>query len=256
MSGPGRYSGQFRPEFSRLHLDRDLLWVVPVSVRYIVGVTGLRFAGKSAALAHLSEKRGFEVYSLAGELRRVAGNHGIPLTPRSRLQDFGDELRAEHRDPAYLARLLLRRIHRDHLDQRGRLDPPARIAVGGFKRFEEVDVFARAVNFQQLEVASDIESRHLRAVRSGVQERELEHMGLAEPCSLQSFRDHVDARDLDGDTLPTASRWTRGYGQDVKRVSASPGKLEVMNDLTVAELGAKLDDSVSKLDRRFPASSG
>ena len=109
-----RYRGQFRPEFSRLHRDGDLFWVVPFPIRYAVGVTGERLAGKSAALAYLTEKRGFRLYSLATELRAIALHRGIPLEPRSWLQDLGDEVRAEHDDPAFLARLTLRRIRRDH----------------------------------------------------------------------------------------------------------------------------------------------
>jgi dephospho-CoA kinase len=189
MSLPRRYDRQFRPRFSRLHLDRDLRWVVPLSVRYVVAITGERFAGKSLALAHLTEKHGFEVYSLATTLRELAVEFGVPLEPRHRLQDFGDELRTEHRDAAYLARLTLRRIHRDHLDHRARAEAPRRIAVGSFKRPEEVRLFENLGRFRQFNIVSSREERLKRALSSGIMARELSHLDpppCAEPGHLQA----------------------------------------------------------------------
>src|SRR4051794_27116556 len=92
MPSQARYKGQFRPEFSRLHRDKDLFWVVPFSVRYVVAVTGERFAGKSACLSYLSEKRAFRIYSLANVLREIAIKRGMPIEPRTQLQDLGDEV--------------------------------------------------------------------------------------------------------------------------------------------------------------------
>ena len=89
-----RYAGQYAPESSRLYEDRDLFWIVPFRVQYIVGVVGRRFAGKSSALTYLHEKRGFRVYSMAAIVRDNALSIGLPLEPRSHLQDLGDDLRA------------------------------------------------------------------------------------------------------------------------------------------------------------------
>src|SRR4051794_949744 len=113
MPAADRYMGQFRPEFSRIHADRDLFWIVPFGVPRIVGLTGERFAGVTTALAYLEERHGFRVYTLGGELRRVAEERGAPVRGRRYLQDFGDQLRFENFDAAVLARRVLRRIRRD-----------------------------------------------------------------------------------------------------------------------------------------------
>ena len=244
-----RYDNQFRPEFSRLHLDRDLLWMVPFPVRYVVAITGARFAGKSAALAYLSEKRGFDVYSLAFTLREIASERGIPLEPRSRLQDLGDTLRAEHRDPAILARLTLRRILRDHLDQRRRLDSPRRVAVGGFKRPEELVVFESLQHYAQLNVWSHDTKRLARAKASGIFVLETEHIEPTPAPTSRNFRRYIDERDLFGDQRI----WTRGFDQAVGRVTANPAAEAVPNNSTLAHLGRALDEHVRRLDERFGA---
>jgi dephospho-CoA kinase len=249
---PRRYNEQFRPEFSRLHSDRDLRWVVPLSVRYVVAVTGERFAGKSAALAYLAERKGFRVYSLADTLREIAVRLGVPREPRYRLQDLGDELRAHFEDPAYLARLALRRVHRDHLDDRGTIDPLRRIAVGGFKRVEELELFERVDRFQHLRVEADRQIRFERAVGSEVMQRELAYLDPVPDPSLEVFEEYIDKRDLHGDR----NRWTAGFGQGVNDLTTASGAEPIKNRKSLAELYDRLDQEVATLDRRFRAFSG
>lgn len=246
-----RYNRQFRPEFSRLHRDRDLRWVVPFSVRYVVGITGSRFAGKSATLAYMSEKKGFEVYSLASTLREVATRLGIPVEPRYRLQDLGDELRAHFKDPAYLARMTLRLIHRDHLDQRGTIEPLRRVAVGGFKRPEELQLFENLGRFAHLNVSASAQMRLARAVESGIMERELRHLESTPPLDMGTFETHIERRDLDGDD----NRWTAGYGQAVASLIEMQSAIDIRNEGTLAELDDMLDHEINQLDKRYRAFS-
>lgn len=245
-----RYNEQFRPEFSKLHADRDLRWVVPFSVRYLVAISGARFAGKSAALAFLSEKKGFELYSLATTLRETAVRLGVPLEPRYRLQDLGDELRAHFDDPAFLARMTLRRIHRDHLDQRGTIEPLRRIAVGGFKRREELQLFEAVGRFAHFRICASDETRLERAKDSGVGERELRSVGFEGDLDEASFKRYIDARDLEGQDYS----WTDGYGQAVAEALAVPSE-EIENEGNLADLDEDLDAKVANLDRRYRAFS-
>jgi hypothetical protein len=245
-----RYNEQFRPAFSKLHADRDLRWVVPFSVRYLVAISGPRFAGKSAALAYLSEKKGFELYSLASTLREMAVEMGVPLEPRFRLQDLGDELRAHFDDPAYLARMTLRRIHRDHLDQRGTIEPLRRIAVGGFKRPEELRLFEALGRFQHLRISASDEARIERGRFSGIAARELRAIGFDGEVDAESFRAYIDGRDLAGDERP----WTGKFGQAVGEVLQLPSA-EVRNEGTLADLAEQLDEKISLLDQRYRAFS-
>lgn len=242
-----RYNRQFRPAFSRLHQDRDLRWVVPLSVRYVIAVTGERFAGKSAALAYLSERKGFRVYSLADTLRDISVRLGVPLEPRYRLQDLGDELRAHFGDPAYLARLTLRRIHRDHLDDRGTVEPLRRIAVGGFKRPEELTLFEQLDRFQHLRIEARVGKRHERARDSEVMQRELDHLSPPPVFDRAAFKEHVERRDLYGDD----NRWTAGYGQAVNELIEAGSAEAITNNRSLAQLYSKLDDKVKDLDGRF-----
>lgn len=247
-----RYNLQFRPEFSRLHRDRDLRWVVPLSVRYVVAVTGERFAGKSATLAYMAERKGFEVYSLATTLRDIAVSIGVPLEPRYRLQDLGDELRAYFDDPAYLARLTLRRIHREHLHQRGSVEPLRRIGVGGFKREEELKLFQSLERFEHLRVQADPEVRFQRAGNSEVMQRELAHLDPQPDFDLETFEREIERRDLGGTETP----WTKGYGQAVEGLLTSGEAQTISNERSLADLYDRLDREVETLDRRFRAFSG
>ncbi len=247
-----RYQTQFRPEFSKLHRDRDLRWVVPFSVRYVVAVSGARFAGKSATLAHLGEKRGFELYSLASTLREEAVRLGVPVEPRYRLQDLGDELRAHFDDPAYLARMTLRRIHRDHLNQRGTIEPLRRVAVGGFKRPEELVLFETLGRFAHLRIEAPDLTRIERARISGVGARELAHLDPTPDLDATSFEEHIDARDQRG----REDRWTGRYGQAVAELLALPAATTIRNEGNLAEFAELLDRKIEKLDERFRAFSG
>jgi dephospho-CoA kinase len=244
-----RYNRQFRPEFSRLHSDRDLRWVVPLSVRYVVAVTGERFAGKSVALAYLAERKGFQVYSLATTLRDIAVRLGIPLEPRSSLQDLGDELRAHFNDKAYLARITLRQIHRDHLYHRGTIEPLRRIAVGGFKRVEELDLFEKLEHFAHLRLTASHQTRFDRAHESGVMQRELAHVDPPPGDDIAAFQEQIERRDLHGNDNP----WTAGYGQAVETLTAMDSAREIENDGSLAELYDLLDEQVVELDEHFRA---
>lgn len=250
-SSDTRYNEQFRPEFSRLHHDRDLRWVVPFSVRYVVGVTGERFAGKSSALAHLAEKKGFELYSLASTLREEAVRLGVPLEPRYRLQDLGDELRAHFNDPAYLARMTLRRIHRDHLAQRGTIEPLRRVAVGGFKRPEEVELFESLGRFRHLRIESSRRERFRRSRSSGVGARELRALSGELELSEATFRRYIDGRDLNGDENP----WRENRGQAVAKLMAMPSAIVIKNTGDLAVLAERIDNEIKELDQLYRAFS-
>lgn len=153
----GRYDGQFRPEFSRLHEDDDLLWISPLAVRYVVGIVGYRSAGKSTVLSYLADKRNFDVYTLSTLVREAAEDAGLRTTDRATLQWLGDELRAQHRIPAanpghygdgaFFARLLLRRLHNRYHTFHFRADSAPRIAISGFKHPDELRALSHMRNF-------------------------------------------------------------------------------------------------------------
>lgn len=245
---PSRYDGQFRPEFSRLHRDPDLLWATPIGVRYILGVVGLRGAGKSTVLSYLAEKRGFETYSLSMVVRKEADRRGLPLR-RDLLQDLGDEIRADaapsFRDPAfgggYFGRAVLQRIHERHHAHTRAPHEDVRIAVSGFKHPDEVRVFAPLRRFRALLVDCSDNVRARRARQTGLLPRELNELGIEgfprppqrDPGESDEqwqsreaeyiremddlFFEHLDARDRDG---AAHSPWASGHAQAADRVVA------------------------------------
>lgn len=239
-----RYLQQFEPKLSRLGADQDLWWVVPFSVRYIVGVGGRRFAGTSTALTYLGEKLGFKVYTLSQELREIARAQGVPLDSRSRLQDLGDELRAERRDAGYLARLTLQRIRADQLRSS---ESRARIAVGGFKHPEEVKVFEELDAFHLLRLDVGLKTRHERACESGMWV--IERDGDEQRIGLGRFQQEVDSRDRDGRYL---NEWTDEYGQWVDGImeTSIPSKTLLNGRFDRGELFAHLSKWVAQLDDR------
>jgi hypothetical protein len=174
MTSGGRYVGQFRPEFSRLYRDRDLYWVTPLFTPVMIGVVGERFVGVTTTLEYLRSRHGFRVYTLGGELRRIAEDRGVSIGQRRALQDLGDTLRTETQDAGILARITLRRIRADDR----RLPPwslPRGVVIGGVKTREEMEVFKRMPNFESIRLTvSDDDMRYRRVLKSGDLEEEYE----------------------------------------------------------------------------------
>jgi hypothetical protein len=204
----------------------------------MVGVAGRRFAGTSTALTYLGDKLGFKVYTLSQELREIARQQGVPPNSRESLQDLGDELRAQHQDGGYLARLTLQRIRADQLH---RHESRARIAVGGFKHPDEIAVFEELDNFHFLQLDVGERRRYERAVESGM--LDLEH-GLPGP-GFEWFKREVDKRDRDGREL---YEWTGNYGQWMDGVLERPGKV-IKNSFRRGKLFETLGAWIEELDR-------
>lgn len=169
-----RYLGQFRPEFSKLHQDRDLYWAIPFSVPAVLAVVGKRFAGVDTVIEYLRTRHGFLEYTLGDELRRIAEERGVPIQHRRYLQDLGDQIRTEAEDAGYLARRVLRRVRGDHLGKPP-WSLPRGVVIGGLKTPGELEVISAIDNFACLQVeAEDDEVRFWRAVGHGVLAEEFE----------------------------------------------------------------------------------
>ncbi len=282
----GRYDGQYPPEFSRLYRDPDLLWVTPFPVRYIVGVIGARCSGKSTVLSYLSDKKGFEVYSMSALVRQEAERLGLPVEGRGTLQNLGDELRAGHRPPGplsapygdggYLARKMLRQVHhRFHRHGFSSASPP-RIAVSGFKHPDELAVFRELGQFQILWLHADPDERAKRAQQTELLSREIGEAGLRELADTidpkgeprgDLFREYLDARDQDGSAHhPWADKYAQAVARllsltdEIERGERSKGldegqrtltKLSNGIDMELNRLYAEVDGMVKRLDLQF-----
>jgi len=239
-----RYSGQIEPKFSSLHEDDDLLWVVPFRVRYIVGICGYRYAGKTAAISHLVEKYGFRLYSLSTTLRRLAEQRGISSASRRDLQDFGDAIRRE-RGEDHLAKLTLREIRRDQLSHRADSRAANRIVVGGFKRPEEVETFMGIEQFRLLGLDTPDATRFKRANDVGLPAHELgEQEGTL--VSFEVIANEIDRRDRTG--LGEQDACGQAVEEVVKLVDPS---CLIDNTDSLPELYRALELKVEEFDRRY-----
>jgi len=219
----GRYDGQYRPEFSRVHLDEDLLWIAPLPVRYVLAVVGRRWSGKGAVVNYLQEKRGFAAHNLQRTVRQEAERRGLDPSSRAVRQQIGDVLRAEHLphdhsddqsragDGGYLARQALRRIRTRYARQGRDLEPPRRIVVGGFSHPDELEVFGALPDFHVLRVRCEDDARRDRAVEGGLLQRDFE--------AYKKF-EFPGTQDLDADTTNDIFGLVDGFDADGK--SAAP----------------------------------
>lgn len=254
---PGRYIGQFRPEFSRLHEDPDLLWVAPLPVRYVICVVGRRLAGRSTVLSWLADKRGFETHSLAALVRREAERCGRPPGGRANLQDLGDELRADF-GSAVLGQRMFRLLRRRHLQHEPPVHHGARIAISGFKHPAELEVFLsfERVRVVLLDARQDI--RFKRARQTGMAAELAEAGHDPADLSLKAFQDCIDMRDRDGRSF---FEWAPGSAQAVDRVMSRayrerrdhPALVKIItnNGEDDQELYSDLADYADELDVTF-----
>jgi hypothetical protein len=267
----GRYNGQFRPEFSRLYEDPDLLLITPLPVRYVVGVVGKRWSGKSATLTILREELGFDVHSLTDIVRATAEAQGKDPTDRRVLQQLADEFRVEHASPddrdsndnAFLARCTLRHLHDRHVHHNRSLDPPRRVALNGFGHPDEIDVFCRLPQFRIVRLVGDEKAREAR-VPDGSPEKDAEAFGLSFANPEEAYA-RVDQCDLAGseEVSPWAgdsAHSTQAVLDRVEGLALSGGVTdggvkaeELVFDLDVeSDSGqADLEAIVTQLDRQF-----
>ena len=223
-----------------------MLWVVPFRVRYMLGVCGYRYAGKSVVLSHLVEKHGFKLYSLSTVLRRLAHGEGIGPGDREALQDYGDQCRRKG-GAAYLARLTLREIRREQLSHRPDARQTNRIAVGGFKRPEELEAFREIEQFSAIAVqVDDDELRYQRANTVGLPAGELK-IPDSDPVSNDVIADQIDKRDrygLGGEDV--------GCGQAVEEVmELIPEEERIDNSSGMPALFQQVDERIKRLDMMY-----
>jgi hypothetical protein len=252
----GRYIGQFRPEFSRLYEDKDLYWISPFAAPVVLGVAGKRLVGVGTVTDYLCTRYGFRSYSLGIELRLIAEERGVPIEHRRYLQDLGDEIRSEKKDPAFLARRVLRRMRADHLQhsagnlQRG-------IVVSGLKTTEELKVFEALRSFKPMEVRMEDDDLRFRRAKRGVlteeyeadrkrqMQRERDPEIIAPWTELseaqqQAYFERLDRIHVDGHpgSLPPQYK-----GAPAKVVTALRNPLVILNDFhSLADLHRELDE--------------
>lgn len=187
-----RYARQVKPALSRLHLDRDLVWVAPISIRFAVGVVGERFAGKSTIVNFLVSRRQFRLYRLSQFVYEEARRRGIDVSDKDNLRLVGNELRSEHGQDV-IARMAFARIRADHLDAERRRRPAA-IVIEGFKVPEELEAWQRLDVFHTVLADAGPLARLKRALDSGQLERQIAREPLPDDAAerLAWMRSNVD----------------------------------------------------------------
>jgi dephospho-CoA kinase len=183
-----------KPALSRLSQDPDLLWVSPMSIRYVVGVVGDRFAGKSTIVSFLVSRRHFRLYRLSQFVFEEARRRGLDVGNKMNLRAVGDELRSQYGNDA-IARMAFERIRADHLDA-DRRETPAAIVIEGFKVPEELEAWQRLSMFRTILVDAETSARMKRMSDAGFMADERSDIRDPFPDSHEArlawFRRHVD----------------------------------------------------------------
>jgi hypothetical protein len=258
----GRYLGQFRPEFSRLYLDRDLYWAIPFSVPTVLAIVGKRFAGVGTVIEYLQTRHGYMAYTLGSELRTLAEERGVPVSHRRYLQDLGDQIRTECEDAGYLARLVLRRMRADHLRQPS-WSLPRSVIVGGLKTPKELEVISSMRNFRCLNIQTNDDDRRFGRVlmrgeleeeyeadreRREVSESQEKEIPAWSSLSCTDRRDYFDELDrIHEDGHPGGSP-QEFKGAPAKVIAAIENPLIVQNDFdSIRELHAEIDRVLAEI---------
>lgn len=186
----GRYSLQIKPALSQLHRDKDLLWLTPFAVRYVLGFVGERFAGTSTAIGFLFSRHHFRLYRLNQFVNEEARRRGLDAADPQVLATLTAELRDEY-GPAILAQLAFQRIRSDLLDP-GRRNNLVPVIIDDFQTREEMEVWQQLDLFRSVFVDTPLRRRRERAVRNGL----LLLPGYPHDASPDEqdawFRQHVD----------------------------------------------------------------
>lgn len=236
----GRYRFQIKPALSRLHEDKDLRWVTPIAVRYVLGIVGERFAGKSTTIDYLTTRRHFRLYRLTAFIQEEASRRGLDAQDRRILRRVGNEMREEHGD-AVLAHLAFETIRSDHLDSdsRRRAQP---IVIEGFRVPAELEAWQEIEAFRPLIVTAETTVRRERAVDGGwLNEEELE--GYPEAGSEREknewFEARIDRRD-----------GSKPRSKVVEVAAQREDALKIVNEFSsVRKLQSAVSDEIAELEK-------
>lgn len=230
MSKYSKYHGQFGIPFSKIAEDREIPYIVPLGQRIIIGIVGLKYAGKSLLAGYLRGELGYRIYSLSRYVREEADRLCLKERGRATLQDLGDKLRQQYgRD--VLARKAIQDIYSDVIEKRV-VSP--RIVVEGIKNYGEMDVIRRVGGYL-IGVYASKEVRHRRAQLEG------SFNGTIETFSQEV--QEVDERDMQSVNV---------YGQEVYRcLEMVQEEYRIMNESTRDEFIEKCNNVLSQImDRR------
>lgn len=203
-----KYQGQFGIPFSKIHLDRELAYVVPLNYRLLLAVVGPKYSGKTVVTSHLVEDYGYRFYSLSAFVKEEVDRLCLP-DERAVLKREGDRLRREF-GREVLARKGIQSIRRDLVERR---EPITHMVVDGIKNAGEVEFLKRLPSVEVVGIVASDERRFERAKSLGFK------------GTLGDFRERVDVPD---------SNSTDDRGQQVQTCLG-------LVDLTIENDGTKLE---------------
>jgi dCTP deaminase len=192
----GRYRLQIKPALSRLHEDEDLRWVTPIAVRYVLGVVGERFVGKSTMIDYLTTRHNFRLYRLTQFIQEEASRRGLDALDRRILRRVGDQMREEH-GATVLAELAFEKIRSDLLDPDSS-KPALPIVIEGFRVAKEIEAWQEIEAFRPVIVDARTAVRRERAIEGGwLGQDELDGYPKSGSSEEQDawFEDNVDKRE-------------------------------------------------------------
>jgi dCTP deaminase len=237
---PSRYEGQVKPAVSRLDQEEDLQWLPTIAAKYIIGVVGDRFAGKSTAINFLVGRRQFRHYRLSQFVYEEAQRLGVDTSIKSNLRLVGEEMRASHGEDV-LARLAFFRIRQEFLDPEHRKSPTP-IVVEGFRTAAEIETWQSIECYRTLVLTAPRKERLARAKRAKMfTSEEVEKPIPRKKAEAQEwFRERIDGK------VEASGMLEQARGNQLT--------VEIENQNGILELQDQLSLKVRQLDRWWRSS--
>ncbi len=215
-----RYHNKTKPVPTKWHEDFEIRYLGPTNNCFIIGIVSTIGAGRTTALTHLEENRGYYIYSLAQTLRSEARRQGIPIF-RENLQSIGNQIR-QTKDPGYLALQML--TNPEWLSSQTTV-----VIVDGFKHPEEVSEFRNRGNFILLGIDASVDLRWKR-----LEDRSRD----GDPKSRKEFdkQDKLDRGLITGQT----------YSQRTNELLEMADEV-IQNDSTFDDLEKNIDEYIGSI---------
>lgn len=245
-----RYFRSITPEFSKIHIDKELAYIVPTTLQLIIGITGPRGSGKDIVAEYLVEEEECKYYSLSHIVRTELRKKAWELSPVNQ-QNIANKLRKKYCEEGkaikygYLAEKLNEQIRNDNIRSR----EINIVVVNGIEHPDEIRILRKMKNFFLIGVSAGAKTRFDRLKKEG---------SLSPDLTWQQFCTE-DAMQLGKNPAPYAPNISRclivvkelkakgkGYFLDNNRIKEKNGQ---ERDKEISEIRSEIGKVIKRVKR-------
>lgn len=186
-----------------------------MSSKIVIGFTGKNCSGKGDASKYLSQKYGFEIFTLSDQIREEIRNRNLEIT-RERLAEVGGELRDK-----FGSDILAKRAWEKIQEQGSK-----KAVVDGARSLGEMDFLNSLPNFHLIAIEASPEIRFERIKKRIIS-------GQSDPTNWEDFLE-AEKNDIEK------------FGMNIEEVMKN-AQFHVTNEGSEEEFHQKLDEVISKL---------